>query len=76
MRTPPTSFQNEQQTYLIDSINEIENKIVSVLTLKKEYSIPAKPVEGRINYFPVTVGAITSTGFWGYKVGGVWVQLG
>lgn len=76
MENPPSNIDLSLRAYLIRLITQIEEAITNKSTIPPTYSLPTKPLEGKLYYFPNTIApTITTAGVWVYKSSG-WAFLG
>ena len=64
------------QRYLQRLIDSLTEKLTAKDVLTKNYTLPTRPIEGKLYFFPNTIApTITTAGVWVYKSTG-WVLLG
>ena len=75
MQNPPDNIDPALYSWLLQEVGRLDRISDSARVLPLSTSIPSKPVEGALYYFPAAVSPdITQAGFWGYSASG-WILL-
>lgn len=76
METPPSNVESNLKAYLIRVFTHIDRLFGERHVLPPTTALPAKPVLGKLYYFPnIILPTIVTAGVWVYKPAG-WSYLG